>query len=213
MSAAAEPAGTDVERTVAAPVRVELARIKGSRFVGDLAPVADEAAARAFVARVRGREPAASHHCWAWRGGDGTWRCDDDGEPAGTAGAPLLRHLDGAGLVDVVVIATRWFGGTKLGAGGLVRAYGDTASAAIAAADIAVRRRRVRLTLVHDWDLTGPVASVLAAHDTIEVAVDHGVRVHRTVAVPVADAATFTAAMVEATAGRVVPDRPGAAAD
>lgn len=201
-------ADDDHVRTVAAPVRVELPRIRGSRFVGDLAPVADEAAARAFVAGVREREADASHHCWAWRGADGAWRHDDDGEPSGTAGAPLLRHLDGADLVDVAVVATRWFGGTKLGTGGLVRAYGDTAAAAIAAATIDVRRHRVAVSFVHDWALTGPVEAVLAGHDVVDVAVDHGSRVRRTVAVPTVDVGAFREALAEATAGRVVAEPP-----
>jgi uncharacterized YigZ family protein len=194
----------DVVRTVAAPVRVELPRIRGSRFVGDLGPAADEAAARAFVASVRVRQPDASHHCWAWRGGDGARRHDDDGEPANTAGPPLLRHLAGADLVDVVVVATRWFGGTKLGTGGLVRAYGDTAAAAIAAADVRVRRRRVAVTFVHDWDHTASVEAVVAAHDADPVSTDYGARVRRVVAVPTADADDFVHALADATSGAVV---------
>lgn len=212
-SHAGVPAGRpddDLVRTVAVPVRVRLPRIRGSRFVGDLAPVPDEGTARAFVTGVREREPDASHHCWAWRGGDGTWRHDDDGEPSGTAGAPLLRHLDGADLVDVVMVATRWFGGTRLGTGGLVRAYGDTAAAAIAAATIDVRRQRVPVSFVHDWDLTGPVQAVLAAHDVVDVATDHGARVRRTVSVPTADLDRFVEALAEATAGRVVAERRAA---
>ncbi|MBY5163187.1 IMPACT family protein [Salsipaludibacter albus] len=203
----------DLVRTVAGEVRVQLDRIRGSRFVGDLAPVADVAAARAFVARVRAREPDASHHCWAWRGADGTGRSDDDGEPGGTAGPPMLRHLDGADLVDVVVVATRWFGGTKLGSGGLVRAYGDTAATAIAAADVRTRRRRTRLAFVHDWDLTSRVEAVVAAHDTVAVSTDYGARVHRLVAVPTIVVDDFVAALAEATSGAVVARTSPAAPD
>src|SRR3546814_18000784 len=71
--------------------------------------------------------PDATHNCWAWRIGD-DYRSNDDGEPAGTAGRPILAAIDGQGMDRVVVVVTRWFGGIKLGAGGLVRAYGGTAA-------------------------------------------------------------------------------------
>lgn len=99
--------------------------IKKSRFLAVGAPVADEAAAKAFVAAVS--DPAATHNCWAWRLGP-TYRFNDDGEPSGTAGKPILAAIDGQGLDRVAVVVTRWFGGILLGSGGLIRAYGGTAA-------------------------------------------------------------------------------------
>ncbi|MEZ0166925.1 YigZ family protein [Kineococcus sp. LSe6-4] len=126
-------------------VRTELV-VERSRFLTTLEPVADAAAAEDVVARVRREFPDARHHCTAWvLGEDGQGqRSSDDGEPAGTAGAPMLAALRGAGVSDVAVVVTRWFGGVLLGTGGLVRAYGGSVSAALAEAGT-VPRRRVEL--------------------------------------------------------------------
>nr|WP_272211181.1 YigZ family protein [Marinicella sp. W31]MDC2877066.1 IMPACT family protein [Marinicella sp. W31] len=99
--------------------------IKKSRFATIAAPVADEAAARAFVAENSFAD--ASHNCWAWRLG-ADYRFSDDGEPGGTAGKPILQAIEGQEIDDVVVVVSRWFGGVKLGTGGLARAYGGSAA-------------------------------------------------------------------------------------
>jgi uncharacterized YigZ family protein len=196
---------TDEVRTLTRPHRVEIEKVRGSRFVADAAPVADEAAALAVVADVQSAFPDASHHCWAYRLEGGRERADDDGEPRGTAGAPILRHLQGADLSDVVVVVTRWFGGTLLGRGGLVRAYGGAAAAVLSAAPVAVRPVTVVLACDHDYDLSGAVDAVLAAHAARVVAADYGVAVTRRVAVPRAAVDDLVADMAEATAGRVFP--------
>ncbi len=197
-------------RTVAAPVRFEGERVKGSRFVADLAPVADEAAAAAFVAGVREAFGDASHHCWALRlGADPDRvreRADDDGEPRDSAGAPILRHLAGADLIDVVCVVTRWFGGTKLGRGGLVRAYGDAAAGAIDAAEVVVHVPTTRLVVTHGYEDTGAVDGVLHRHDADVVAEDYADDVTRTVEVRAELADDLRRALREATAGRVLAD-------
>lgn len=96
-----------------------------SRFIAHAAPAATPEQAQAFLREVAVRD--ATHNCWAWRIG-GDYRSSDDGEPAGTAGRPILAAIDGQGLDRVMVVVTRWYGGTKLGAGGLVRAYGGAAA-------------------------------------------------------------------------------------
>lgn len=112
--------------TVARPVRSEI-EVKRSRFVCDLEPAPTEEAARAVIERVRAGSRDARHHCTAFvLGPDGAvQRSNDDGEPSGTAGMPMLDVLRGAGVTDVVAVVTRWFGGVLLGTGGLIRAYGD----------------------------------------------------------------------------------------
>jgi uncharacterized YigZ family protein len=102
--------------------------IKKSRFLAAAGPVADEAAAKAFIAARS--DAGANHNCWAWRIGQ-SYRFSDDGEPSGTAGKPILQALDGQALDHVAVVVTRWFGGILLGSGGLVRAYGGTAAACL----------------------------------------------------------------------------------
>ena len=121
--------------TMASPATAEL-EVKRSRFVCDVAPVASEDAARTVIEHVRAARRDARHHCTAFvLGPDGaTQRSNDDGEPSGTAGAPMLDVLRGRGLTNVVAVVTRWFGGTLLGTGGLIRAYGEAVSLAVDAA-------------------------------------------------------------------------------
>jgi uncharacterized YigZ family protein len=99
--------------------------IKKSRFLAQAAPVDTPEQALAFVRQVS--DPAATHNCWAYRIGQ-DYRFNDDGEPGGTAGRPILQAIEGQNIDRAVVVVTRWFGGVKLGAGGLVRAYGGTAA-------------------------------------------------------------------------------------
>ncbi|MGN6740434.1 IMPACT family protein [Dyella sp.] len=99
--------------------------IKKSRFLALAAPVDTPEEALAFVQEVS--DPTATHNCWAYRIGQ-AYRFNDDGEPGGTAGRPILQAIEGQGIDHVVVVVTRWYGGIKLGAGGLARAYGGTAA-------------------------------------------------------------------------------------
>ena len=106
-----------------------------SRFIAQLVHVGSEAEAEAFVAEVRGRHHDARHNVPAWVLADGRERCSDDGEPSRTSGMPTLDVLRGSGLADVCCVVTRYFGGTLLGPGGLVRAYTAATQAAVAAAE------------------------------------------------------------------------------
>ncbi|HJA29189.1 MAG TPA: YigZ family protein [Candidatus Olsenella pullicola] len=106
-----------------------------SRFIAQLAHVGSEAEAEAFIAEVRSRHHDARHNVPAWILSDGRERCSDDGEPSRTSGMPTLDVLRGAGLADVCCVVTRYFGGTLLGPGGLVRAYAAATQAAVAAAE------------------------------------------------------------------------------
>ena len=105
-----------------------------SRFIAQLRRVGSETEAEAFVAEVRARHHDARHNVPAWILADGRERCSDDGEPSRTSGMPTLEVLRGAGLADVCCVVTRYFGGTLLGPGGLVRAYTAATQAAVAAA-------------------------------------------------------------------------------
>jgi uncharacterized YigZ family protein len=110
--------------TLAQPCR-HLEEIKKSRFLALAAPVESTEQALAFLREVS--DPAATHNCWAWRIGH-DYRFNDDGEPGGTAGRPILQAIEGQGIDRVMVVVTRWYGGIKLGAGGLMRAYGGTSA-------------------------------------------------------------------------------------
>ncbi|MDD8025982.1 MAG: YigZ family protein [Acidobacteriota bacterium] len=107
--------------------------IKKSRFIARILRAPATEAAQALVRQIRDERRDASHHAWAWRIGPGAEqaRTSDDGEPSGTAGPPILRILTRRELTNVLCVVTRYFGGIKLGAGGLTRAYGDAAKAAV----------------------------------------------------------------------------------
>jgi uncharacterized YigZ family protein len=123
--------------TLAQAVQFEL-EIKHSRFLALACPVDTPAAALDFLREVAVAD--ATHNCWAYRIGQ-AYRSSDDGEPAGTAGRPILAAIDGQGLDQVMVVVIRWYGGIKLGAGGLVRAYGGAAAECLRTAP---RRELVR---------------------------------------------------------------------
>ncbi len=126
---------TDNRIIPAAETRVEM-RVANSRFIATMAPAFSVEEARAFIARIKAEFADATHNVPAYVIGHGqatTAHCHGDGEPSGTAGRPMLAVLQGSGLGDVVVVVTRYFGGTKLGTGGLVRAYGDAVREALAA--------------------------------------------------------------------------------
>lgn len=154
-------------RTIAAAAEAEI-EVKRSRFLCTLERVEDEPAARAVVERMRRQHWDARHHCSAFVIGPPPGqveRSSDDGEPAGTAGAPMLEVLRGQEVSDVVAVVTRWFGGTLLGAGGLVRAYGDAVRAGLDAAGTLERRllRELEIELAHTD--AGRVESELRARD------------------------------------------------
>jgi uncharacterized YigZ family protein len=110
--------------TLAAPCS-HAVEIKKSRFLAQAAPASSPETAMAFVDSLRGN--GGGHHCWAYRIGQ-AYRFNDDGEPSSSAGKPILAAIDGQGFDRAVVVVTRWFGGIKLGVGGLIRAYGGTAA-------------------------------------------------------------------------------------
>jgi len=163
--------------TVASPVDVEI-EVRRSRFLARLERVEDEAAARAVVEAARRAHWDARHHCSAFvLGPDAmTERSSDDGEPAGTAGAPMLEVLRGRGLSDVVCVVTRWFGGTLLGTGGLIRAYGDSVRAACDAAQVLERRLAQRFSLEVDHADAGRVEAALRSRGVHVDGTDYAAR-------------------------------------
>lgn len=175
--------------------------VQRSRFLAWAAPAADPDAALAFIA---GRRQAdASHACWAFRIGQ-QYRSSDDGEPAGTAGRPILAAIDGQGLDQVAVVVLRWFGGIKLGAGGLVRAYGGCAAQCLRLAPRRALRAMERLAVTVDFPLEAPVRALLAGHEASPDAVDYdGEGLRLAVTVPADRRAALCAALVEVCRGAV----------
>jgi len=196
---------TDEFSTVKSPARAET-RVRGSRFIARLAQVRTEPAAREFIDRIARQDHDASHHCYAYRLGLGretVARSSDAGEPSGTAGRPILESITSRGLSDVVVVVTRYFGGVRLGTGGLGRAYRECAGKALDAADT------VRKVLTHEWrlrfpyPLAGEVGAVLQRYLARIVDQQYGEEVVLTVTVRQGRAEALREALREAGRGLI----------
>jgi uncharacterized YigZ family protein len=188
--------------TLAQPVHSELV-IKKSRFIGCVQPVADRAAALAVVASLRAEHPAAAHVCWALMAG-GQSAANDDGEPGGTAGRPMLEVLRHQEIVGSLATVVRYFGGVKLGAGGLVRAYTDAIAQALLGATLVPLVRQRSLQCAVPYALEGLVRRELAAVGAVLDEVQHGDDVHFAFTLPAPDADAFIARLGDAAQGRVV---------
>lgn len=176
--------GLSSYRVLTGPARGEIEE-KRSRFLCLLERVATEDEARAVVTAARRDHPDARHHCSAYVLGTGeVERSSDDGEPSGTAGAPMLEVLRGAGLGDVVAVVVRWFGGTLLGAGGLVRAYGDAVRVALDEAVVVERRRLALVEVTVGHAGAGRLENDLRARGVRVQDTTYGERVRFTLAVP-----------------------------
>ena len=158
--------------TLAHPVHSELL-IKKSRFLGCVQPVADRAQALAVVERLRAEHPGAAHVCWALLAG-GQSAANDDGEPGGTAGRPMLEVLRHQQLEGVLATVVRYFGGVKLGAGGLVRAYTDAVAQALLGAQKLTLRRTLQLACRVPYALEGLVRRELQESGATLGEVRHG---------------------------------------
>ncbi|MFG6485425.1 IMPACT family protein [Roseateles sp. BYS78W] len=187
--------------TLATPAEHELI-VKKSRFLGRVEPCANRAAALARVAQLRAEHPGAAHVCWALLAG-GHSAANDDGEPGGTAGRPMLDVLRHQGLDGVLATAVRYWGGVKLGAGGLVRAYTDCIAQALLTADKIERVAQAELGCELPYELEGRLRRLAEQHAAQLLDVRHEARVHMRFALPVTSRAAFTAAVDEAGQGRI----------
>ena len=149
------------------PVQTEIL-VVNSRFITDLEFAGSVEEARAHLARVRGHHPTATHNVPAFIIGHGNsiiTHCSDDGEPSGTAGRPALAVLQGSGLGNVSVVVTRYFGGTLLGTGGLVRAYGDAVREVLKGVKFAALLPTTTLMFITPYRLYDQVLRLIEAHN------------------------------------------------
>ena len=194
-------------RVPAASVRVEQ-EVSRSRFIASLANAPTVEAARGTIAAVRAEMPDASHHVYAFKVGYGssiTEGVSDDGEPTGTAGPPVLAVLRGADVGDIVLVVTRYFGGIKLGTGGLVRAYGDAARAAIAAMTTHEKIERRQLGLTVPYPLYERVKRLGSEYSATvdDESFEADVTLYLTMPLDLIEA--FTSALRDLSAGRITP--------
>ncbi len=184
-------------------------KVKGSRFIAEAIRVDSVKDAEAEIAAIRKREYNATHHCTAYRiGSDGhIFRYNDDGEPNGTAGAPILRQIDARQLTNTLVVVTRYYGGTKLGTGGLLRAYGEAASEALAAALIEEHVIRTRVRLRFGYADTSPAMHTISRFDVQILETHYTEETELVVGVRRSETEAFIDAFVNAVGGRGAAER------
>ncbi|MFJ3509544.1 YigZ family protein [Streptomyces luteogriseus] len=192
----------DEYRTVAG-AGVHETEVNRSRFLCALAPAATEQEAQDFIAVVRRQHADASHNCWAYViGADaGVQKASDDGEPGGTAGVPMLQMLLRRDMRYVVAVVTRYFGGVKLGAGGLIRAYGGAVGEALDTLGTRTRRRYRLATVTVDHQRAGKLENDLRTGGREVRDVRYGEAVTIEIALPDADVDAFRSWLADATAG------------
>lgn len=195
---------TDEYRTISNVAKSEI-KIKGSRFIAYAAPVANRKEAEGCYTDRALRYADATHNCFAYKldlGDLAEWRTGDDGEPAGTAGKPILQTIEGKDLSNVIVIVTRYFGGTKLGVGGLIRAYGAAATEVLNHVSLVTKYLTVSFNVAFPYNMTNAVMKQVANFkaDIIKSVYDTepnlDVRVRQTLA------DSFRSMIIDSTAGR-----------
>ncbi len=177
---------------------------KKSRFIATAAPVKSEEEAQSFIEQIKKRYWDARHHCTAFTIGSRhqLTRCSDDGEPSGTAGRPMLDVLLGENIHDTAVVVTRYFGGTLLGTGGLVRAYAGAVREALKASVILERQRGVRLTIRSDYSDLGKLQYLIGQKQIPVLSSSYADAVVLELLVPGRLFDSFSSSVTEGTAGK-----------
>jgi len=194
------------------PIPAQTVRIENvvvnSRFIATIGRADSVADAKAFIQAVRAEMPDATHHVYAFKigyGGSITEGMTDDGEPSGTAGPPVLAVLRGADIGDVVLVVTRYFGGTKLGTGGLVRAYGGAAKEAVAALPVELKIEKRYIGITVPYPFYDRLRLLLAAHRAEVQGEDFAGDVTVYARLPVDQLEPLSEASRDLTAGQVAP--------
>ena len=191
-------------RTVFSPCEKEKI-IEKSRFITYCAHAESEEEARAFLAGIRSKHTLATHVCYAFiadKAGN-LQRFSDDGEPQGTAGVPMLEVLKNKGLYETAVAVVRYFGGVKLGAGGLVRAYSSSVAECLDEADIRVLQTCVEYTVCVEYTGIDAVQKYISTHTCSLLSIDYGERVHLRIQVKKAEEETFIKGLFDYMQGKV----------
>ncbi|MBO4291655.1 MAG: YigZ family protein [Lachnospiraceae bacterium] len=184
---------------------------KKSRFIATVRRCGSEEEATAFIEEMKKKYWDARHNCSAFCIGSRgeLTRCSDDGEPSGTAGRPMLEVLLGAGLRNVAVVVTRYFGGVLLGTGGLVRAYTQAVKEGIAACETGVMRPGIELRIQTDYNGIGKILYLLGQKGIEPLESEYGEKVMLRILLPREEENAFREEVTEATAGRAVLEKCG----
>lgn len=185
--------------------------IKRSIFIATVKGEVDGEGADEFVKRIRKKYPDATHNCYAYVGDElgNLTRFSDDGEPSGTAGQPILDVLRKQNIVKTAIVVTRYFGGIKLGAGGLVGAYSECASKGVLEGKINAKVECEEILITSDYPTYAVVEKFLRKRNTVIDAIDYNNDVRCTVFVPLDDVESFISGLKEATIGRAQIDATG----
>ena len=176
-------------------------KIKGSRFIVNLFPIDKIEEAKPILHCVRKKHATANHHCHALKTINGEVRSSDDGEPRGSAGLPILRRVEAKDAAGLVVVVTRYFGGVKLGVGGLVRAYGSAAAMAMEKAKFARIIDKIEISVTCSYSDSGHLLSLL--RNVEDASIEYGMMVSATVRLPLSEVDSFAKELKDRTSGRV----------
>jgi len=203
---------TQPYQVLSAPLMVQT-EVKRSKFLAYISPTSSVKEAKAFIQQIKQKHPDASHNCSAFLAGRPENSVDigysDDGEPSGCAGRPMLNVLQGSNIGEITVVVTRYFGGTKLGTGGMARAYGSAVSAVLAQASTIEKSVSNVLMFTCDYQWTTAIEMVVKQFDVDIVDVNYSESVHYIVKVDVRQQAIFSELVFQRTNGQVtVKERP-----
>jgi uncharacterized YigZ family protein len=195
----------DRYRTIAGEAVAKLTR-KGSRFIAFAYPVRSLKEVKDHLNRIKRRYHDATHHCYAYRliaEGGIVVHADDAGEPVRSAGPPILQVIEGEDLLNILVIVVRYFGGTKLGIGGLIRAYGDAAKEALAQAEVVERVKMEKLRIRYPPELFGEVMRLVNQYRVEVEGIAYSDQPVLIATLPLSQSEEFRRALQEITSGRV----------
>ncbi|OIQ43761.1 MAG: YigZ family protein [Gammaproteobacteria bacterium MedPE] len=200
---------TQPYRVLSAPLMVQT-DVKRSKFLAYVAPTQGIEAAKAFIQQIKLKHPDASHNCSAFVAGRPENTVDigysDDGEPSGCAGRPMLNVLQGSGVGEITVVVTRYFGGTKLGTGGMARAYGAAVSAVLAEIETKEKSVSCELAFSCDYQWTTQVEMLVNQFDVIIVSANYHEGIDYTIEIDVRQREEFAALIHQRTNGQVSID-------
>jgi uncharacterized YigZ family protein len=154
-------------KTIASPIENTLLKEKGSKFIGFAFPVTNEEELKNALEKIRTEHPKATHHCYAFRMGlnGENYRANDDGEPSGSAGLPMYNQLLAHEITNVLVISVRYYGGTKLGVSGLVKAYKESAKITLEEADIITKELETDIEILFNFNQQNIIFTLLSKFD------------------------------------------------
>lgn len=154
-------------KTIDQPIENTLFKEKGSKFIGFAFPVTDEAELKKALEKIRSEHPKATHHCYAFRMGINgeNYRANDDGEPSGSAGLPIFNQLLANDITNVLVIVVRYYGGTKLGVSGLVKAYKESTKVTLEEARIVIKELETEIEIRFNFNQQNTIFTLLSKFD------------------------------------------------